>query len=441
MHRTTTRAVTLLGAALLAATTMAAPASAPVIYSFNYMSDGQLPLGGLIGDGGRSLFGTTSRGGDGTGTAAQGTIYKLTPPLSSHGSYTEQILHTFPASSMDGTLPTGDLLQGPGGVLYGTTSGGGANGDGTVYSLARPTAGSSGAWTETILHAFTTAEGRFPVGGVIADPAGALYGVADGGAFNEGIVYRLVPPSPGQTQWTEQTLHSFNYAAGDGQVPVAPLVRDAAGNLYGITRYGGGRCDCGVAYELSPPQAGQTAWTETILHAFVPGADSYPAAGLVIDAGGTLFGTAAGGGIRVGSDYTGGVVYRLVPPAQPGAAWTYTPIFLFDGTDGGLPQARLTLTPEGDLYGTTGYGGLPSRACVGGCGTIFKLTHPAGGSPTWTETYVALPGRYAGRDLQADILIGPDQALYTTASEAGFKGEGSVLRVTPDMLQSVGTEP
>ena len=337
----------LLGATLLPAAALAAPAGSPVIYSFNYMSDGPAAAGRPS-----SAMATApcsappAAVATAPGAAAQGTVYKLTPPLLPHGMLFRADPAHLPRQQHGRHAPHRRPAAGPRrrAVRHHRTRRRQRQRHRLQPRPAHPRLRRRLDRGPSCTPS-PPPNGGFPIGGVIADPAGALYGVAYGGAFNEGIVYRLVPPAPGQTQWTEQTLHSFNYATGDGQYPSAPLVRDPAGNLYGVTNFGGGRCNCGVAYELSPPSAGQTVWTETILHEFVPGADSYPAAGLVIDAAGTLYGTAAAGGIQVGSDHSGGLVYRLRPPARPGAAWSYAPIFLFNATDGGLPQARLTLTP------------------------------------------------------------------------------------------------
>ena len=159
------------------------------------------------------------------------------------------------------------------------------------------------AWAAThqILHAFNPGgrDGAFPIAGLISDAAGNLYGTADfGGAFNAGTVFELSPNGSGG--WTRTTLYNFNYNGRDGIFPYGNLVFDAAGNLYGTTSGGGIHCapnGCGTVFELSPQQGG--GWTEKVLHSFGNGNDgSDPFAGLVFDSAGNLYGTTTEGGIH-----------------------------------------------------------------------------------------------------------------------------------------------
>ncbi len=191
------------------------------------------------------------------------------------------------------------------GNLYGTTTYGGRDKQGVAFELSPPAAGQS-AWTETVLFSFHTTAGEPSQGSLILDRAGNLYGTTTyGGAAREGVVFELIPPGDGVSRWTEAVLQSFT--GTNGEHLYGALIADGAGNLYG-TAYDGGANDDGVVFELSPPLAGQTAWTETVLQSF-DGADGKgPDAGLIADGAGDLYGTTRYGGSR-----GAGVVFKLTP--------------------------------------------------------------------------------------------------------------------------------
>jgi uncharacterized repeat protein (TIGR03803 family) len=162
------------------------------------------------------------------------------PPSQGGSIWTEVVLHTF--AGADGAHPTGGLIPDTSGALYGTTQYGGLlicgpNGCGTVFKLTPPTQGQT-AWTENVLFAFGAQGGQFPNPGLIADTSGALYGTtADGGAA--GTVFMLSPPPQGQTSWTQAVLHLFAGAPADGARPDAGLTPGPNGHLYGTTMRGG----------------------------------------------------------------------------------------------------------------------------------------------------------------------------------------------------------
>jgi uncharacterized repeat protein (TIGR03803 family) len=163
-------------------------------------------------------------------------------------------------------------------------------------------------------------------------------------------------------------LYSFK-ASSDGNNPEAGLVMDANGNLYGTTAGFGIGDDNGTVFRLTPPSAGTTGWTFTLLHRFAGGSDgSMPVSALIIDAAGALYGTTAIGG--QGCQSAGcGTLFKLTPPAAGGSVWTRTVLYAFQGgSDGAGPQAALTMDATGALYGTTAGGG---SACD--CGTVFKV--------------------------------------------------------------------
>jgi uncharacterized repeat protein (TIGR03803 family) len=236
------------------------------------------------------------------------------------------------------------------GSLYGTTSTGGANDSGTVFKLTR-------SGKETLLYSFAGgSDGAYPVAGLVADQNDNLYGTTEigGSACSSrggcGVVFKVAPDG------TEAVLHAF--AGGkDGAQPAAGLIFDGAGNLYGTTTQGGGACSkphgCGTVFKLSPDR------TVTVLHAFAGGDDGDdPTAGLILDKDGNFYGTTLQGGIGCGC----GTVFKLSPDGSIKVLRAFA-----DGNDGGFPYAGL-IAQNGKLYGTTVYGG------AAGFGTIFAIS-------------------------------------------------------------------
>ena len=206
------------------------------IWTFSGAPDG-CQSQGLIEAKDGTLYGTTFAGG----SSNLGTAFKLTPPHGNNTAWSEQILW----SSRGGTdaIQPDQLTIGANGVLYGTSYFGGTgtacdSGCGTVFQLTPPANGQE-AWTEQVLWSFTGgADGRGPFAAVLQDSTGALYSCASRGAQpNNGVIYKLTPPTQGKTAWTEKTLYTFT--GTDGAVPDGGLVADGAGVLYGTTVYGG----------------------------------------------------------------------------------------------------------------------------------------------------------------------------------------------------------
>jgi uncharacterized repeat protein (TIGR03803 family) len=274
-----------------------------IVYSFNGSNTtrGAFPDAGLAIDSAGNLYGTTLGGGSGAASGA-GTVFVLKPAVS---GWTESVLYSFLSNGADGTVPQAGVTLDSLGNIYGTTSNGGAHNYGTVFELS-PAPG--GGWTELVLHSFDpfANEGGYPYGGLALDSSLSLYGTTfTGGSagFNCsgqtcGTVFQLSKNSKGE--WALTTLHSFGVGS-DGQRPesVTPII-DSLGNLYGTTS-AGGDYGYGTVFELSPGVGG--VWTETLLHSFGQGKDGQsPAAGLIFDSAGNLYGTtvdggAAGGGI------------------------------------------------------------------------------------------------------------------------------------------------
>ena len=203
------------------------------LYAFdglNNLRDGFAPYAGLVIGSDGSLYGTTHAGGQGSDCAQRygcGTVFRISPGANI-GAWDEAVLHGFGYS--DGSNPDhGDLVFDHAGNLYGTTRNGGANGQGTVFELTS----NRGAWTETVLHSFGEVDGASPLSGVVFDGQGNLYGTTSaGGADGMGTVYRLQPSGAG---WGEDVLYSFTNGI-DGSTPVAGLIVDTSGNLYGAQK-------------------------------------------------------------------------------------------------------------------------------------------------------------------------------------------------------------
>jgi uncharacterized repeat protein (TIGR03803 family) len=265
-----------------------------ILYGFKGGSDGAVPTCGLIFDTKGNLYGTTS--GE-FGYAGNGTVFELIP---SNSKWTEKVLYSF-KGGQDGSQPDAGLVSDSAGNLYGTTYAGGANNNGTVFELTQD---SRGQWSESLLHTFTGgSDGGGPLGSLIFDASGNLYGTTQGGGGSGlyGTVFELTKGSNGQ--WTESVLHDFTLA--DGIFPGANLTFDAAGNLYGTAANGGRSCECGTAFELSP--AGGT-WNFQVLHKFAGGADGAGPGALALDSTGNLYGETGFGGLA-----GQGVVFQITP--------------------------------------------------------------------------------------------------------------------------------
>ncbi|MGA7218290.1 MAG: choice-of-anchor tandem repeat GloVer-containing protein [Candidatus Sulfotelmatobacter sp.] len=190
------------------------------------------PNSGLIFDAAGNLYGTTMTGG----RALKGSVYELPAP-----NYALSTLASF--NGANGNAPTAGVILDSLGNLYGTTSAGGYFSKGNVFELSP---NGNGGWSETILFSFNGANGQAP-GALTFDSQGNLYGTTvTGGTYNAGVMFEL---SPGAT-WTETVLHNFG-GAGDGATPVGALIFDFLGNLYGATSAGGAN-GVGIVYEITP---------------------------------------------------------------------------------------------------------------------------------------------------------------------------------------------
>jgi uncharacterized repeat protein (TIGR03803 family) len=310
-----------------------------VLHSFN-RGQGMIPRAGVIRDLAGNLYGTASEGGGkGCGGTGCGTVFKLT----NHGKFA--VLHYFNAFP-DGNNPWAGLVRDSWGNLYGTTLFDNTSDNGTVFKVDK-------AGKETLLYTFNGQKsGKNPYAGLVRDPSGNLYGTTSAGGFYAtgdcslgcGTVFKLTPGG------NYTVLYRFT-GGSDGYKPLAGLVRDSAGNLYGTTELGG-TSGQGTIFEVSKTGA------ETVLYSFTGGADgANPRAALVRDSAGNLYGAAAYGGDG------GGTIFKL------GSARNFTVLHTFTGgADGANPFGGLAVDAAGNLYGTAETGGTSSF------GTVFKIT-------------------------------------------------------------------
>jgi len=369
----------------------------------------------LIFDQAGNLYGTTVQGGNLNycNRIGCGVVFKLTP--NADGSWTESVLHSF--NGKDGADPYVGLVLDQAGSLYGTTSGGGADGAGVVFKLT-PNAG--GSWTESVLHSFHGSDGSYPYR-LTLDPTGNLYGATVwGGTANYGNVFKLTPNTHGS--WTESVLHNFCSltSCSDGANPSdADLIFDADGNLYGVTTYGGAYGG-GVAFELTPNSDG--SWMESVLYNFTGDKDGGLPTSLIFDAAGNLYGTTVSGGA-----YGDGIVFTLVPRSD--GSWTESVLHNFTGgKDGGDLRAGLIFDQVGNLYGITRYGGNLGD-CSYGCGVVFKLVRNSTGA--WHETVLHYFAGHPGEYPFGGLIWNAAGDLYGTTRGDGTTTFGSVFEITP----------
>jgi uncharacterized repeat protein (TIGR03803 family) len=409
---------------LLAPAPWALAQAEKVLYRFAGGADSGEPYGGLVADKLGNLYGTTS------GNSMDcGTVFELSPPATGTGAWTETVLYSFDCAGNGTGSPWAGLIIDSSGNLYGTTF---AGPTGTAFELSPPLM-AGGAWTETVLHNFVagTSDGGGPEASLTRDSAGNLYGTTQIGGHTGsdcpsqgcGVVFELSPPSTSGAPWTETILHFFSGL--DGRVPAAGVTLGKGGALFGTTFYGGststqGEYGYGVVFRLLPPLVKGGAWKENVLYNFTNSGDGgYPAANLVFDTKGNLYGTAYGAQVSLSvgcflNPRDGGAVFELSPPLVAGGAWTETTLYAFsDGADGGNPYAGVVLDKSGNLYGTT-------ASNANGCGSVFQLTQPATTGGNWTESvlYMFTGGRDGGEPA-SNLIFGPGNGLYGTTANGG----------------------
>jgi uncharacterized repeat protein (TIGR03803 family) len=420
-------------------------ASKEIVLASLTAKGGADPVAGLIMDKAGNLYGTASYGG--SAASAGGTVFKLSPPAAGKTAWSETTLVNF--DGPHGQSPSGSLIADSDGNLYGTTSYGGKFNQGTIFKLSPPPAGKT-EWALTVLFSFKGLDGAQPYAGLLADAAGNLYGTTAGGgpdfgtgnayANGSGTVFKLAPPAPGTTDWTETVLFSFavTNALGQhayGQDPFGSLIADSAGNLYGTTSIGGTGDGLygGTAFKLTRPAARQTAWTATVLYEFNPISGTQPFGTFLADKTGNLYGTTNHGGAS--GPGGGGTVFELSPPAAGQTAWTETVLFSFRNQANGFGNyGSLIAVGAGNLYGTTEYGGPGPY----NDGVIYKLAAPAAAKKNWKETILATfkgpNGCYPSAGLIADNMGNFYGATTIGGGTSGCNttyGNGVVFKLTP----------
>ncbi len=405
------------------------------LYSFcsqGGCADGREPASGLLQDSSGNLYGTALFGG----ANGVGAIYELVPNARKT-KWKYKVLYTF-CGCADGSDPLSSLIIDSAGNLYGTTMAGGANDGGVVYRLV-PNAKRT-TWTLETLYSFCSAsdcaDGRLPQSdlayagkgsGAPYDGTSPLYGTTSlAGANKQGVVFSI---TPGGQSWNEQVLYDFCALANcaDGAGPTAGVSIDAKGNIFGTTYYGG-QGNQGTVFELN------AARTETVLHSFCSQANcldgAFPAADLIMDATGSLFGTTFGGGSKGRNcDDIGvsgcGIAFKLVPDGEMS---TLTVLHDFcarkNCTDGGYPLASLTMDGAGNLYGATLYGGGNGSAL--GSGIVFNLNAP---KPLYA--FCKLDDCADGALPEGNLILDASGNIFGTALEGGATGNGMVFELVP----------
>ncbi len=383
-------ALPMRGATMMPHQVKAAAVSAfTTLHSFTGVADGANPSGELLEDLRGNIYGTTQSGG----VNGDGTVYRYT-----NGAVTA--LHSFNGS--DGASPAGGLLNSIGnldlgGNLYGVTSGGGANNQGVIYAVN----GSTGAFR--LLHTFSGgAGGGAPFGRLILFTDGNIYGTTStGGRYNLGAIFRLTPKG------AYSIVASFN--GGNGSSPIAGLAASLngfslSGSLFGVTS-AGGAYGAGTVFAVTPQ--GKL----TNIHSFHPATDgSAPDAELITDDNGNLYGTATSGGSG-----SAGTVFKVSTAGKFATLYSFpTDATTGLNPNGSFPFARLASALNGNLYGSTAFGG-PT-----GGGTIFELNNG-----TFTLLH-AFNGTDGATPL-GQLLLSPDGNIYGTTSAGGSGTYGTLF--------------
>lgn len=358
---------------------------------------GFFPYGSLTLDQQGRIYGTLSNAGANGG----GDVYRLQRV---NGSWVLTTLYSFGYQDLGGSNPQAGVAIARDGTLYGTTSDYGAFGYGTVYRL-QPSPNRCSVvqcpWIKTTVYNFTGGtDGGYPgYGTLVFDHAGNIYGTTnEGGSHGTGVVYKLAPSGGG---WTESVIFDFpGEASGGGGLPIAGVIFDSAGNLYGTST------EPPAVYELSPTQSG---WTETTLSTQGGGFG-----GLTFDAHGNLFGMTGNG--PGGGDAS---VYELTPE---NGSWTFSVLHDF-GMEYVAPASAPIFDSHGNLYGP-----LPTYP-EQGLGEIFKLT-PSGNQWTYTP-YYQFTGGTGGAGPLGGVIFDASGNMYGTTADPIGGGAITVWEITP----------
>ena len=391
------------------------------IYNFNSVV-GPTALTGS----GNTLYGATQEGG----SQGVGSVYSLTMPATPGNPWTLTTLYSFVSGSSDGINPYSVAIGGFSGslpILYGTCSSGGKYGKGTVFRLVPPQT-TGGTWTEQILHNFHHTDGATPLAPLaVAIRPGQLpilYGTTGAGGaspgFGSGTIFSLTPPTTQGGGWTEDVLYSVVSDGTEGQVPNNVVLGSGPGGpvLYGFAVIGG-TLGGGVVFSLA--ESGST-WTYSVLYNLPQSVVISSPTSLTLGSNGVLYGTAA----PTNEPSTGGEVYSLTPPTSEGGAWTENTVYTFGAVfQDGVGPRSVFMGTNGNLYGVTSDGG------TGAYGTVFALTPPASPGGLWTENVLynfPFNGETGG---PTSLAIGPQGALYGTTDYIGGFTVSTVFELQP----------
>jgi len=357
------------------------------VVAFSSGSGPATPEASLIADGSGNLYDTTQNGG----TYGYGTVFEVAA-----GTHAVTTLVSF--SNSNGAQPRATLVADGSGNLYGTTFYGGASNDGTVFEVA------AGSRTLSTLATFSGSNGVNPRGGLIVDGSGNLYGTtAVGGAHSYGTVFEVA----GDTH-TLTTLVSFS--GSNGIQPLAGLLADGSGNLYGTTT-DGGASGYGTVFEVAA-----ISHAVSTLASFSHSDGAYPQGGLVADGSGNLYGTTAQGGAN-----NDGTVFEVAFGSH-----TLSTLATFSGSNGSFPRANLVADDSGNLFGTTNVGGDLTLSGGQGVGTVFEVA-----AETRVLSTVATFHNSNGANLYAGLLADGNGNFYGTTAGGGAHGAGTVFELSP----------
>jgi hypothetical protein len=314
------------------------------------------------------------------------------------------------------------------GVVYGAFQSDGISTSGTIFSLTPPPTGKT-AWAKKTLVQYATAADNLSAYGPVAAGTGLFTTVTSNIGANCGKAFEILPtPAPHRAQFI-WSFTGFNH--NDGCVP-GPLVADSAGNLYGTSLQARASEHGGTVFEISPPAPGATAWTEHVLHFFnQTGQGYFPFGKLTIGPDGSLYGMTLYGG-------TGGnlTAFRLVPPASAGAAWSFTSLYTFPASVCTFARPPLVLDGNGNIYGACFEGGSTAG------GGVFELSPPATGQTAWTETAVYSFNPATEGSFPNAIVRAPDGTLYGTLQWAAGQNvnnqTGAIFALVPPTAPASG---
>ena len=417
-----TQGLRFLRLAALAALMLAFPSSGwsgttyTILHSFGSGRDGYGPSGPLVLGRHGALYGVTATGG--TGTSCDygcGTVFKLVPGANT--TWMEVIIHSFAAGN-EGAFPWGAASLDESGNVYGTLRGDVGFATDGIFELAHL----PGVWAYSVLYAGWAGPG------LLMDDHVNLYGAMGPGDYQGAGAIGEISSVSGD--WVYTQLYGFcnQYSCPDGSVPPAPPIWDGKGNMFGATTWGGvyKGCwmwteGCGTVYEMTPN--GDGTWTYHVLHRFLennPKDGQQPYSGLVMDKSGSFYGAT-----WVGGAYDHGTVFKL---AYTGGKWKESILYDFPNCAlGCMVQGALARDKAGNLYGTAAGG---TGNCGYACGVVFKLSPKAGGKWRYSVVFDLTP-ETGGVQPYYGVILDDKGNLFGVASRGGKYGGGTAFEITP----------